>query len=57
MSDTPASCTSDEIFAGKKDAEPDTDATPERINRMYSEPKCVDKMPDREGNSMTGKKL
>lgn len=57
MSETPASCTTDEIFAGKKDAEPDTDATPARIERLYSEPKSVTKMPDREGNSMAGKKL
>lgn len=57
MSETPASCDSDEIFAGKVDAEPDTDATPARIERMYKEPKSVTKMPDREGNSMAGKEL
>ena len=57
-SNTPASCDSDEIFAGKVDAEPDTDASPERIQRMYKEyTGWPNKMPDREANSMTGKKL
>lgn len=59
MSETPASCKSDEIFAGKQDAEPETDATPARLKHLYSEPTdfSAKKMPDREGNSMTAKKI
>jgi hypothetical protein len=57
-SNTPASCKVEEIYAGKQEAEPDTDASAERIGRMYKEyTGWPNKMPDREGNSMTGKKL
>ena len=53
MSETPSSDTAAKLPA----KEPDTDCTPARIARDYKEPKSVDRMPDREGNSMTGKTI
>ena len=58
MSETPASDTTNDIFADGVDAEPNTDVTPERLARMEKEyTGWPDKMRDREDNSMTGKKL
>lgn len=57
MSETPKSCDVSEIWANGENQEPNTDASPERLARLEKEPKSVDRMPDREGNSMTGKKL
>lgn len=54
MSETPASDTAAKLPA----KEPETDCTPARIQRDYKEyTGWPDKMPDREGNSMTGKKI
>jgi hypothetical protein len=60
---TPPSDPSSKIFLNGVDTEPNTDATPARIKRMYSEPTdqgiwmqdCAP--PDREGQQLTSKKV
>lgn len=53
-SDTKAS----QIFVKGTESEPPTDASKERINRMYKEyTGWPSQMPDREDNCMTGKKI
>jgi hypothetical protein len=61
-SQTPASDKTSKIFLNGTESEPDTDASPARIKRMYSEPTdqglwmqdCAP--PDREGQQLTSKK-
>jgi len=55
---TPASDKASDIFVSGKESEPPTDVTPERLSRVEKEyTGWPNKMPDREGNCMTGKKI